>query len=126
MGKKRNFNSRVVFFLMGLFAFGIIASLALFQKAEPVIAREQRLLESELIASSPEMDNGMAVVIDGYVQKDRLMAVAEMDYNQLKSRLGVGSDFAVHFVDDDDTVVPIGSKTCIGSPKAQVGGRRCG
>lgn len=63
---------------------------------------------------------------DGSVRQENLQKLTSMSYYDIKSKLGIDSDFTLYFMDEDGNVVPINGKTCIGSPKAKVGGQPCG
>ncbi len=76
---------------------------------------EKQAIVKSLITSANN-DNGIAVVIDGRVDRRRLASAASMPYEELKSKIGAKNDFVVYFVDDEERPVPIGSKTCIGKP----------
>ncbi|MBI3051064.1 hypothetical protein HYY74_01265 [Candidatus Woesearchaeota archaeon] len=93
---------------------------------ESSFVREQELIVNALVVPSRNMDNGVALVIEEKVDRERLERLAGMGYEELKSQIGVGKDFALYFTDDDGQLIEFdGQRTCIGSPKAVVGGSRC-
>ncbi len=102
-----------------------LAILVIWEYSRNSVAFEKDILESQLIAADQSRDNGLAVVIDGKVDKERLDALSQMQYKELKTRLGVKSDFAIYFVDNNGELVPLTEKLCIGSSKASVAGVRC-
>lgn len=114
--------SEMLFFLCAAI---IIIALSMSSMKSRLLESEAQSIISGLVVQNPEHDNGIAVVLDGKVNKERLAIVAGMPYTELKSMLGTKADFAVYFVDDEGNAIPIGSKTCIGSPEANVSGMRC-
>ncbi|MBI2574254.1 hypothetical protein HYV82_00015 [Candidatus Woesearchaeota archaeon] len=84
------------------------------------------IILKKLVVSNQGAPGNMAVVIGDQVDSSRLKELANTPYEKIKSEMGVKNDFAIYFVSGDDTIIPIGSKPCIGSPEAEVDGRRCG
>ncbi len=70
--------------------------------------------------------SGESLLNGNTVNVERLERMSRMDYSALKSELGVRSDFSVYIVDEENNIIPIDGKTCIGSPRAKVAGRQCG
>ncbi len=85
------------------------------------VHEEKYLIEQKLIN-----DSEVALIkYDHIIEEESINRLSSMDYYELKSELGVKSDFSVYLVDDEGNVIPINGKTCIGSPKAKVAGKAC-
>ncbi len=94
--------------------------------ADSSFVMEQELIVNALVVPSRNMDNGVAFVIEENVDRERLERLAGMGYDELKSQIGVRNDFALYFTDEEGQLIVFdGERTCIGSPKAVVGGSRC-
>ena len=84
------------------------------------------LLMSELVVDSSRQGNDVGFIVKGSVDPQLLQYFASMDYEQIKSQLGVQNDFVIHFEDENGQLIPIGDKWCIGSKNANVNGIPCG
>lgn len=92
----------------------------------PGLDQSSETILRTLIAPQKDSPGSMAVVIGDRVDSSKLQELANTPYEELKSEIGVKNDFAIYFVNGNDTIIPIGGKQCIGSPKAEVAGRICG
>ncbi len=79
---------------------------------------------SKLTIDSREED-GVAFIVKDTVDPQLLEYFATLDYETIKGHLGIQSDFAIHFEDDDGMAIPIGDRLCIGSKYARVNGVPC-
>lgn len=128
-GRAKEVNLRLialVIAVMALMFFFLLKGTVISKPGHGTNDNEADTIARSLIAAKPEMDNGLAVVINDKVDKQRLALLANTPYAELKAKLGVKKDFAVYFADGNDAVVLIGTKTCIGSPEAEVAGEKCG
>ncbi|MBI2550206.1 hypothetical protein HYV83_03425 [Candidatus Woesearchaeota archaeon] len=82
-------------------------------------------LISKLTVNSRE-DDGVAFIVKDTVDPELLEYFANMDYESVKSRLGVNGDFAIHFEDQQGRIIQIGQKLCLGSKAATINGVQCG
>ena len=80
---------------------------------------------SKLTVDSKEQD-GVAFIVKDTVDPKLLDNFASMDYEQVKSHLGMSADFMIHFEDEEGRIVPIGGKLCFGSGDAKINGVACG
>lgn len=92
----------------------------------PGLDKSSEIILKTLVAPQQGSPGRMAVVIGDQVDSSKLQQLASTPYDELKSEIGVKSDFAIYFINGNDTIVQIGSKPCIGSPRAEVDGKRCG
>lgn len=83
-----------------------------------------RALENKLLVN--ETDNGIAIVVDETVNMTRYVELAAIPYDELKTKFDSEKDFVVYFVDENENVVWVGDKPCMGSPRASVAGHSCG
>ena len=79
---------------------------------------------SKLTVDSREKD-GVAFIVKDTVDPQLLEYFTEMDYETIKARLGIQSDFVIHFEDEAGMVIPIGNSFCIGSKDAKINGVPC-
>ena len=65
-------------------------------------------------------------IIDGNsISNEKLLELMNADYTELKKRLGISSDFAIHFEDENGNLLQIGGKPCMGSGYVYVNGYKC-
>ena len=83
-------------------------------------------LMSQLIVDNSRQINDVGFIVKGSVDPQLLHYFASMDYEQIKTHLGVQNDFVIHFEDENGQLIPIGDKWCIGSKNANVNGIPCG
>ncbi|MBI2176420.1 hypothetical protein HYU40_03690 [Candidatus Woesearchaeota archaeon] len=79
---------------------------------------------SKLVIDSREKD-GVAFIVKDTVDLQLLDYFTRMDYETIKSQLGIQSDFVIHFEDEAGMVVPMGNRFCIGSKNAKINGVPC-
>jgi hypothetical protein len=122
---RRNFEE---WFFAAVFFFVLLLILAGLDR----VNYEQWLLEKEKgkllnsVATDTLVGGNLAFVIHNKIDKGRLQDFAKRNYYELKAELGLSKDFVILFTNDDETVVPIGNLTCIGSPNSKVAGISCG
>ncbi len=83
------------------------------------------MMLARLTAESPG-SNGVGLIVKNTIDPEVLDTLSKMDYPELKSYLGVDTDFVIQLQSFDGTVIPIGEKLCIGSKEASVNGIPCG
>lgn len=83
------------------------------------------VLISKLTVNSRE-DDGIAFIVKDTVDPELLEYFANMDYEKVKSHLGISGDFVIHFEDQQGRIIPIGQKLCLGSKAATMNGVPCG
>ena len=59
------------------------------------------------------------------VDENRLGEMIKLTYSNLKSLLGVESDFCVYFEDEKGNIVPAGGRVGVGSPLVNISGKAC-
>lgn len=91
---------------------------------ETSVSQTQEILLSKLVAQD-EKEDGPAIVIGNTVDDSRVKKLASTDYSEIKSMVGVTSDFVIYFEDEQGNVVNIADKPCIGSSYVQVNGVNC-
>ena len=69
--------------------------------------------------------NAVGFIVKDTVDQQLLNHFTSMDYEQIKAKLGVESDFVIHFEDESGRVIQLGNKWCIGSNTAKVNGVSC-
>lgn len=79
---------------------------------------------SRLVIDTPEKDD-VAFIVKDTVNTQLLKDFTSMDYDQIKSHLGIESDFVMHFEDEKGMVIPMGDKLCVGSKSARMNGVPC-
>ncbi|MBI3034587.1 hypothetical protein HYY72_05505 [Candidatus Woesearchaeota archaeon] len=98
-----------------------LAALYYAYKSRYSLQNQKEILLRKLVSG----DSELSVVVNGSVDGEKLQELSRMPYDELKSRMGVQNDFAIYFVNDNENLVPIAGKNCIGSPKAVVAGEAC-
>ena len=81
---------------------------------------------SELTVDNSRQSSDIGFIVKGSVDPQLLQYFSSMDYEQIKTQLGVQNDFVIHFEDENGQLIPIGDKWCIGSRNANVNGIACG
>ena len=126
-GPKKLINERNLFLLM--LALALISVLLLLKpvvQGRGSISSDQERIQKMLFANENNRDLGMAMIIDQKIDEERVGQIANISYDELKLRLGVDKDFVIYFVDQDNSVLPIAGRNCIGSPRVAVDGKSCG
>ncbi|HII29495.1 TPA: hypothetical protein HA317_00330 [Candidatus Woesearchaeota archaeon] len=124
---KRHFNiafAVVLFIWVGSLLYLLATGYAAYS------AKREMLSDGERIAANLINNNGVSITggasaVEGQLDKDQLLRLTELDYNQLKSQLGIENDFAIVLLDDNGNIIPIDGKMCIGKPGASVLGVKC-
>lgn len=129
MAKKRKIKVSGDWVAITAFFFVLLFILALFdylniQQRTELIKEKEKLLQT--ITTNDLTKSDFAFIIGDTVDKSRLTGFASKPYSEIKTQLGMKSDFVLFFSDGNNTIVPIADKVCIGSPKAKVGGVSCG
>ncbi|MBI2664275.1 hypothetical protein HYX10_02940 [Candidatus Woesearchaeota archaeon] len=108
-----------------LFLVVVILIVAFVGTATEVQTRnDQQILLSRLVTTNERVELP-AVVVDGTVEVETLKSLAKADYAQVKSMIGIRSDFIIHFEDENGNLIEIENIPCIGSGYAQVSGHTC-
>ena len=81
------------------------------------VSKDQKVIEKKLTANFITGN-----VIDPVALKD----LTKTDYEELKQKYGIESDFVIYIKDKDGNIIPVSeNELCIGSSKAKVNGQRC-
>ena len=123
----------VMVFIIGLV---ILLYFLFFSSSSGIL--EQLKTESEIIplkitsAKSDTQIDSLAFIIDGKVDSARLKQLAEMNYTQLKAKMGVKNEFCIYFEDKDGNLVNISAEIGksnvmgIGNPEFSISEYSCG
>ena len=111
--------------LLGTLILAVILVLYLNSDDSGDVQKDQKILLNNLIIEH-ESENGPAIVIGNTLDSNLLEELSQLEYAEIKSMMGVTSEFIIYFEDEYGNVIDIGDKPCIGSSHAQVNGRTCG
>ncbi len=117
--------------LVAVFIFLFIAIAIMFIAGNLVESKkfEQLSAEGELISegiTSPKVPEVPGFIEGTKLNKEKLEEFTNTSYNDLKSLLGLSSDFCIHIEDDEGYLINVTENiTGVGSPKAKVSGVRC-
>ncbi|MBN1157680.1 hypothetical protein JXA85_08740 [Candidatus Woesearchaeota archaeon] len=93
---------------------------------------ESKIIPAKIVYSPTTAGNlSTSFIVNNKVDKERLRAVSELSYAQMKSVLGVKHDFCIYLEDEYGNMINISDVTadkspCIGSPNATLNGAPCG
>ncbi|MBI2136912.1 hypothetical protein HYU12_00125 [Candidatus Woesearchaeota archaeon] len=87
------------------------------------LLRDQQLLIAQL---SSDGNSPHGIIYGNSVNTEKLEKLASKDYETLKKELGIKSDFALYFEDENGKPISITGKPCIGSKYVKVSGYDCG
>ncbi len=109
----------------------VISAIVLFYLSGPAAEnRQSERLQSEaekLPATLSSQQNLSSVFIQGSkINEQKLREAINTSYDNLRSLLGINSDFCIYLEDENGNIVPIGGKVGIGSPLANISsGKGC-
>lgn len=108
----------------------VIAVIMLYYLSGPATTNKQsEKLQSEaekLPATLSSQQNLSSIFIQGSrIDEQKLSEAINLNYDNLKSLLGVGSDFCIYLEDENGNIVPMEGKVGIGSPLANFSGKGC-
>lgn len=108
----------------------VIAVIMLYYLSGPATTNKQSAkLQSEaekLPATLSSQQNLTSVFIQGSkIDEQKLREAINLSYDNLKSLLGVESDFCIYLEDENGNIVPMEGKVGIGSPLANFSGKGC-
>jgi len=106
----------VLFVAIIVFSFSAVNSLEEQKESKKII---QKFVLSE-------GNSDVAFIVRDRIDRSRLERVSQMSYEDLKQELGIKKEFYMFFEDQNGNMVPIGNRTCIGSPMVEISGQRCG
>lgn len=111
-------------------AMFVIAVIMLYYLSGPATTSKQaEKLQSEagkLPATLSSQQNLSSVFIQGSrIDEQKLREAINLSYDNLKSLLGVESDFCIYLEDENGNIVPMEGKVGIGSPLASFSGKGC-
>lgn len=109
-------------FFMVLFVTIIVFSLSAANSIEN--QKESKKVIQKFVLSEGNSD--VAFIVRDRIDQSRLDKVSQMSYEELKQELGIKKEFYMFFEDENGNIVPLGNRTCIGSPMAEIAGQRCG
>lgn len=69
------------------------------------LTTEGKIISDVLISSEPEED--LSTVVENIVKEEKLMELANKNYDDLKRELGIKGDFYIHFEDEDGNIIYI-------------------
>jgi len=104
--------------------FIALVFLIIFFYGQNSVDTDQKILLSKLVIDHKE-EGGPAIIIGNKVDVDRLREISLTDYSELKSLIGITSEFVIYFEDGEGNILDLGDKPCIGSSYAQVNGHQC-
>lgn len=108
----------------------VIAVIMLYYLSGPATTNKQsEKLQSEaekLPATLSSQQNLTSVFIQGSkIDEQKLRESINLSYDNLKSLLGVESDFCIYLEDENGNLVPMEEKAGIGSPLVNFSGKGC-
>ncbi len=111
-------------------AMFILAVIMLYYLSGPAATnRQSEKLQSEadkLPTTLSSQQNLSAIFIHGSkIDEQKLSEAISLSYDNLKSLLGVQSDFCIYLEDEKGNIVPMDGKVGIGSPLANFSGKGC-
>lgn len=109
-------------FIAGIIIFFYLITFSGEKGVKDELASESELIPENLISASENDAKSTTIVIGNKVDPDRLKYLLTKPYNQLKSELGVRSDFCIHFEDENGNIIdldddPDRTQYSIGHPK---------
>ena len=109
-------------FIVGIIIFFYIITTSGDKGVTDILAAESELIPEHLISADENDADDITLVIGNKVDSERLKVLISMDYNQLKSKLGIKSDFCIHFEDEDGNIIDLDDRPdriqySIGHPK---------
>lgn len=69
------------------------------------LTTEGEIISDVLISSEPEED--LSTVVENIVKEEKLMELANKNYDDLKRELGIRGDFYIHFEDEEGNIIYI-------------------
>lgn len=108
----------VIFLILLVFFISLLSKP--YPEDEAVVVLEKLSIDSE------NANNKVAFIEGNKIDEGRLVSVSRLNYDQIKKELGIDKEFYMYIEDPNGKLIPINSKTCIGSSKAMVNGIRCG
>ena len=130
MAKKRNqaakkkewLNFNKAMLLLLIISLFVIIKTA-FMPADSELAKEAEIILDKLTNGNGEIN----LLNANELVEEKVIELHQMDYNNVKSMLGVKSDFCVYFEDISGNVITIdGISPGIGSNRIYVNGKPCG
>lgn len=103
----------VIFILAGMLLFYLIGPAAK-NKISDKLQLEAQKLPGILSANQGKK-----------VDETKLAEILLLSYENVKTLVGMDSDFCIYFEDDHGNIVPAGNKIGIGSPLANFSGKAC-
>jgi hypothetical protein len=91
------------------------------QTANVAVTNDPILAQLSTAGNSP-----VAILEGNVVNTDKLQEISDMNYEDLKSELGLSDDFCIIFVTKNGTVIPVNGTPGVGSSQIIVGGHPCG
>jgi len=109
-------------FVGGVVIFFYVLSFSGDSKAVQELSDESESIPESVIAQDERSVSSTTFVIGNKVDEERLISVSGKSYEDIKSQIGVFSDFCIHFEDDDGNLINIGDdplnpRYSIGDPK---------
>lgn len=111
----------VIFILAAMVLFYLTGPAAKNRRSEKLEADAQKL--PGILSAGQNMT--IFFVHGTKVDEKKLGETAKLSYDNLKTLIGVESDFCIYFEDDKGNIVPTGNKVGIGSPLVNLSGKAC-
>ena len=115
-------------FILGFVIFMYVISLDTESERVAKLKYEADVISQKIVSTGYNIDNDAVFVINNKVDRTRFKNLSAIDYDELKSRLGVENDFCIYVVDEQGKIINItGNSTFgIGDPDAKIDGIPCG
>ena len=121
MGKKQWFDFNKAIFLLFIIAVIIIIKAALTSQTSS-LEQDANIVLTKLTDGHQET----SLLNSNEIDVEKLRKLDKMDYNEIKSMLGVRNDFCIYFEDTTGNIVKIdNTNTGIGSDKIYINGEPC-
>ena len=109
-------------FIVGIIIFFYIITYSGDKGITDQLTTESELIPESLISASEDDAQATTIVIGNKVDEERLHILITKPYHQLKSELGIRSDFCIHFEDEKGNIIdldddPDRTQYSIGPPK---------
>ncbi len=112
-------------FIVGIIIFFYIITTSGDKGVTDMLTTESELIPEHLISGDESGAGDITLVIGNRVDSERLKVLINMSYDQLKSKLGIRSDFCIHFEDEEGNIIdlddrPDRTQYSIGHPKLNI------
>jgi len=81
--------------------------------------------QKTLLRQFTSADSNDAIIVRGSLDTLKVEELATLEYDEMKVRLGITSDFVLYFEDGQGNIIQVSDKQCIGSGDANINGIPC-